>query len=280
MARNTPNAGSVTQSSTGAGGVTADSVSVEVERDTSGTISLTVREAGGWSVDRASARVLREESGDIGKIVEFHQAPGGGQGSGTGPGLYVRAGAEYRDSDYLAGGIWVRVPADAASVADYEFGVFVDGNDPFRQANLAGLTGTARYSRVEGATATYSDREAGRNYFVHADVTLTADFGDAGGLGSIGGTLSNFIGEDLDLSAYAGAVITLGTASIGSADSGFFTGDTSSRGTDGAFTGKWGGRFYGNGAAGARPGHVGGTFGGATADGSEAFVGGFLTDLQ
>ena len=405
-ARNTPNAGSVTQSSTGAGGRTADSVSVEVERDASGTISWTVREAGGWSVDRASARVLAEPGGEGWKGVEFHQAPGGGRGSGTGPGLYVDvytdfetttmaapppsepapepapqapepapqpeppqasscgvggtvsagnsctyevggqtftlridgtrvcfafacAGANVRiissningvpvtietegsgtsrrivqlspnlaaaaqatayvlqthesgqDSDYLAGGIWVRVPVNAASVADYEFGAFVDGNDPFRQANLAGLTGTATYSAEGGVTGVYSVRATNRNYFVDGDVTLRANFGDAGSLGSIGGTLSNFTGDAPAPDSYDGVVVTLGTASIGSADSGFFTGDTSTRGTDSAFTGKWGGQFYGNGAAGGRPGSVAGTFGGATADGGEAFIGVFGAYLQ
>ena len=401
-ARNTPTAGSVTQSSTG-----ADSVSVEVERDASGTIGWTVREAGGWSVDRASARVLAEPGGEGWKGIEFHQAPGGGRGSGTGPGLYVDVYTDFeapatamptppaaepsppppdqsppapeppqasscgvggtvsagnpctyevdgqtfvlrvtdqgficlsaycnsagniginnwnfngvrmtlltegsgssrrivrlspnlaaaaratayvlqthdsgQDSDYLAGGIWVRVPVDAASVADYEFGAFVDGNDPFRQASLAGLTGTATYSAEEGATGVYSVRETNRNYFVDADVTLRANFGDASSLGSIGGTLSNITGEGPETDSYDGVVITLGTASIGSADSGFFTGDTSSRGTDSAFTGKWGGQFYGNGGEGGRPGSVAGTFGGANADGSEAFVGAFGAYLQ
>ena len=421
-ARNTPNSGSVTQSSTG-DGTTTDSVSVSVTRGADGTMSYTVREAGGWSVDRSSAGVLAEPSGEGWRGIEFHQAPGGGKGSGTGPGLYVdvytdieapttrtapvsdgtvpvpvgstitvsgvsgnvnintngydgrgsfndqegvlrcssmcrvasgevtsgtwsftpnrppgaqdvpgsaagvvftgtydRSGTEgtfnglagsFRcissscgrntsngrltglngdwifvpsggtttvttpDADYLAGGIWVRVPADAASVADYEFGAFVDGNDPFRQANLAGLTGTATYTGPEGATAVYSHQGTNRNYFVDGDVRLTADFGDASSLGSISGTISNITGEGPEPDWYEGVSVTLGTAQIGSADSGFFTGDTSTTGTDSAFTGKWGGQFYGNGAAGAHPGSVAGTFGAATADGSESFVGAY-----
>ena len=358
-AGNTPNSGSVTQSSTGAG-VTADSVSVRVQRDASGTasygkISYTVRETGGWSVGGASARVLAEPGGGGWEGIEFHQAPGGGQGSGTGPGLYVYvytnvkapAGSvdvsrdaiwaggvrasdltfasfsgtfsgtfnglsgtftcsgscrfsyerdpdsffdggtitslqqgslsftpSVQDADYLAGGLWVRVPADAASVADYEFGAFVDGNDPFRQANLAGLTDTATY---EGdARAVYSHQGENRNYFVDADVRLTADFGDASSLGSISGTVSNIRGEGPEADSYEGVSVTLGTAQIGSADSGFFTGDTSTTGTDSAFTGKWGGQFYGNGdAASDHPGSVAGTFGAATADGGESIVGAY-----
>ncbi len=287
-AGNTPNSGSVTQSSTGDGAAT-DSVSVTVERDASGTVSYTVREAGGWSVDRDSARVLAESSKGIWKGIEYHQAPGGGQGSGTGPGLYV-AGlyvdvytdieapgtASDADSDYLAGGIWMRVPEDAASVADYEFGAFADGNDPFTQANLAGLTGTATYAG--DATAVYSHQATNRNYFVDGDVSLTADFGDASSLGSISGTVSNFTGEGPESDWYEGVSVSLGDAQIGNADSGFFTGDTSTRSsdpTDPGLTGKWGGQFYGNGAAGGRPGSVAGTFGAATADGSESFVGAY-----
>ncbi len=184
-------------------------------------------------------------------------------------------GAELRqDADYLAGGIWVRVPTDAASVADYEFGAFVDGNDPFRQANLAGLTGTTTYTQAFGATAVYSHQGKNRNYFLDADVSLTANFGDASSLGSISGTVSNIRGEGPESDWYDGVSVSLGTAQIGNADSGFFTGNTSTEGTDSAFTGKWGGQFYGNGAAASdHPGSVAGTFGAATADGSESFVG-------
>ena len=64
-------------------------------------------------------------------------------------------------------------------------------------------------------------------------------------------------------------------------DSGFFTGDTSTTGTDSAFTGKWGGQFFGNGAAATdHPGSVGGTFGAATANGDEGFVGVFGAHRQ
>ena len=192
----------------------------------------------------------------------FQEAAGGGGSTET-----------RQDADYLAGGVWVRVPADAASVADYEVGAFVDGNDPFRQANLAGLTGTATYADEGGAVAYFSHRETDSIYVVGGDVRLTADFGDASGLGSIGGTVSNISGAEPTPDYYEGVSVVLGTAQIGSANSGFFTGATSTAGTDSAFTGKWGGQFYGNGEAGAPPGSVAGTFGGATADGSESFIG-------
>ena len=473
-AGNTPNAGSgsVTQSSTA-----ADSVAATVERAANGTISWTVAEAGGWSVDRESARVLATPRGEGWRGIQFHQAPGGGEGSGTGPGLYVNvytdieapttrpaatarpalvpaavapadhpAGCEaggtleadhsctYRsggqtftlemsgdsvcfrfgaasggcqrnisfimstiqgvpitlvtsgsgatrtidrlaigeperpagtqdvpgnaagvvftgefdilrgtpgtfngvpgtfrcqtatttgcgqrssngrltaltgtwifvpsggggqqpsapppaapapvemvtvqDADYLAGGIWVRVPENAASVADYEFGAFMDGSDPFDQANLAGLRGTATYTG--DARAVYSHETSNRNYSVEGEVSLTADFGDASSLGSIRGAITNVTGEAPEPGWYEGSSVTLGTAQIGSADSGFFTGDTSATDpeTGDVFSGKWGGRFYGNGAAATDlPGAVAGTFGGAatTAEGGrESYVG-------
>ena len=430
-ARNTPNGGSVTQSSNDDSGVTTDSVSVEVTRRTDGTVTYEVREADGWTVDRSTARVLErgtnQEEGW--SWAEFHQAPDGSPGTGTGPGLYVdvytdiaapttetvrtgggdgarnvpigtqlssgnlniitrmggtsqlgtldgaagtftcpsncrisngnlaegswtftpdrppgaldvpgnaagvvltgnfdttrtdgtfngaagyfkclspfttgcgrgtsngrltlsgdwifvptAAGTTTRtvqDADYLAGGIWVRVPTDATSVADYEFGAFVDGNDPFTQDNLAGLTGTATYSGE--ATAVYSVVSTGRNYFPDATATLTADFGDGAALGTIGGRIHDFTGEG-PASGYDGVVVDLGSAAIGDADSGFFTGDVTTTGTDSPFTGKWGGQFYGNGAAATDPpGSVAGTFGAATADGGESFVGVFGADRE
>ena len=378
-AGSTPNAGSVMQSSNTDSGITADSVSVAVTRGSDGTVTFRVNEAGGWTVDRSSARVLNggtdQEEGW--SWAEFHQAPDGSSGTGTGPGLYVdvytdiepptetparcgvgstvsagspciweangqrftlsiesglvcfRGGAlnscagrnqnlrgvtinglpltivtegsgtsrritalsdnlmlvgdsgaaSVQDADYLAGGIWVRVPADATSVADYEFGAFVDGNDPFEQSNLAGLTGEATYSG--DATAVYSVVSTGRNYFPDAKASLTARFGDGDALGTIEGRIHDITGEGPASDSYDGVVVNLGSAAIGASDSGFFTGDTSTTGTDSEFTGKWGGQFYGNGAAPTDPpGSVAGTFGAATADGGESFVGVFGADRQ
>ena len=77
------------------------------------------------------------------------------------------------DTDYLAGGIWVFVPETATAVDEYEFGAFVDGNDPFSEDPTA-LTGTAKY---EGdATGVYSVQEDSLNFFFDALVELTADF--------------------------------------------------------------------------------------------------------
>ena len=371
-AGNTPNAGSVTQSSNADSGITADSVSVAVTRGTDGTVTFRVNEAGGWTVDGDSARVLNGGTHQEGwSWAEFHQAPDGSSGTGTGPGLYVDVytdieaptvtaarcgvgrtvsagspcvweangqrftlsiesgsvcfrggalnscaggnqilrgvtingipltlvtegsgtsrritalsenlmlvgdgggGSARQDADYLAGGIWVRVPADATSVADYEFGAFVDGNDPFQQSNLAGLTGEVTYSG--DATVVYSVVSTERNYFPDATASLTARFGDGTALGTIEGRIHDITGDGPASDSYDGVAVNLGRAAIGDSNSGFFTGDTSTTGTDSDFTGKWGGQFYGNGAtATAPPGSVAGTFGAATANGGESFVG-------
>ncbi len=179
----------------------------------------------------------------------------------------------------MAGGVWVRVPADATSVADYEFGAFVDGNDPFEQSNLAGLTGTATYSGE--ASAVYSVVSTGQNYFPDAEASLTANFGDGAALGTIEGRIHDITGDGPASDSYDGVVINLGSAAIGGANSGFFTGDVTTAGTDSPFTGKWGGQFYGNGAAATDPpGSVVGTFGAATANGGESFVGLFGADRE
>ena len=190
--------------------------------------------------------------------------------------LWVDVYTDYEgegDTDYLAGGIWVFAPDDATSVGDYEFGAFGDGNDPFEQSNLAGLTGTVTYSGE--ATAVYSVVSTGRNYFPDANASLTARFGDGAALGTIEGRIYDITGDG-PASGYGGVVVNLGSAAIGGANSGFFTGDVTTTGTDSPFTGKWGGQFYGNGAAATDPpGSVGGTFGATTASGDESFVGVF-----
>ena len=176
------------------------------------------------------------------------------------------------DADYLAGGIWVIVPDDATSVADYEFGAFGDGNDPFT-SDIAGLTGTAEY---EGeATGVYTETEEGSTdirYFA-ADVGLTAEFGDATGLGTISGTVTNFI--DVVEDEPVPGTVTLGSADITASDSGFFKGSVTGSDDERSYTGRWGGQFFGN--DGVNPGSVGGTFGGHSMDDDYAasFVGVF-----
>jgi len=180
------------------------------------------------------------------------------------------------DADYLAGGIWLIVPDDAASAADYQFGAFADGSDPFLQSNLAAVTGTATYTG--DATGVYSAKEAGgiTGGFLDADVRLTANFGDANGLGTINGSLTNFA---LDGTPVPGA-LNLGTANIGAQNSGFFRGAVTGADDERSYTGHWGGQFFGNGEADGRPGSVAGTFGGHSTDDVVSFVGAFGAHKQ
>ena len=175
------------------------------------------------------------------------------------------------DADYLAGGVWLIVPDDAASAADYEFGAFADGNDPFMQSNLAPAMGMATY--IGDATGTYSAREAGAaivGYF-DADVRLDANFGDANGLGTISGSMTNFVVDEEPSTA----TLNLGTANLGAQNSGFFRGAVTGTGGQYSYTGHWGGQFFGNGQADRRPGSVAGTFGGHSTDDVISFVGAF-----
>ena len=180
------------------------------------------------------------------------------------------------DTDYLAGGIWLIVPDDAANTAGYEFGAFADGSDPFAQSNLPVVTGTATYTG--DATGVYSAKEAEgiTGGFLDADVRLTANFGDANGLGTINGSLTNFA---LDGTPVPGA-LNLGTANIGAQNSGFFRGAVTGADDERSYTGHWGGQFFGNGEADGRPGSVAGTFGGHSTDDVVSFVGAFGAHKQ
>ena len=175
------------------------------------------------------------------------------------------------DTDYLAGGVWLIVPDNAASAADYVFGAFGDGNDPFHQSNLVAVQGTASY---EGAsTGVYSEKMAGSTHigYFDGDVTLMADFGGASDLGSISGSITKF---EVDGDPVDGR-LDLGTANIGSQDSGFFTGSVTGSDDERSYTGRWGGQFFGNGESDDRPGSVAGTFGGHSSDDAVNFVGVF-----
>lgn len=257
-ARMSPRSGSVTQSSNG-DGVTADSVSVSVA---GGTVTVTKN---GNLLGAATLGLTSEEikslfdislDGNALKFLYFHTASLGG--------TYDK---------FAAWGSWLEVPlnADVAPTV----GAFADSNSYFPQAELRGVTGKADYRGT--ASGLYLKRGDGESPTVRVlDVygfRLTADFGDALTLGTIGGTLSarrNGVGD---------ITLTLGDARIGSGKSGFFTGDTTGGIGGSALSGKWGGQFlsYPNRRFGFRPDGVIGTFGGATADGSESIIGSFQT---
>ena len=295
-AGNTPLAGSVTQSSDGgADNVTDDSVGVtvgvadgqltyvvsyngtEVASTAVGTEAADVQEAR----DRTEGTLLFERlPGQRGfRGIEFYRSLGAAEAESLGlPGagdIWVDVYTDYEgsnDTDYLAGGIWVYAPDDTSSLEDYEYGAFVDGNDPFTQGNLAGLTGTATYSGP--ATGVYADVPENTNYFFEASATLTADFGDGSQLGTIEGSIHDARIDGLRVPTDPS--LNLNSADIGSADSGFFTGTTSMSFDGDTYTGQWGGQFYGNGASSTdAPGSVAGTFGAATADENKSVLGVF-----
>ena len=232
-------------------------------------------------LDRPKGTLLYErlprEDGFSG--IEFYRSLGSVEAANLGlpgPGdIWVDVYTDYEgedDTDYLAGGIWVYAPDDASSLEDYEYGAFVDGNDPFEQGNLAGLTGSATFEG--GATGVYADVDEGRNYFFDAYATLTAEFGTNGQLGTIGGSIHDAYLDDEPIPG--NPQLNLNRTNIGSSGSGFFKGDTGMTHDGSTFTGKWGGQFYGNGTAITDPpGSVAGTFGAATADGNESLLGVF-----
>ncbi len=286
-AGNAPNAGSVTQSSTG-NTTTLDSIEVEVSNSNGqlvykvdrtpapGEASVTIFD----SSDSETNVLHRERDPNEGfSAVNLSKKTADGQQFAaiyTDWTLNTAAIPDDDDTDYLAGGIWVHVPNDTTAINDYAFGAFVDGNDPFTQSNLAAVTGTANY---EGeATGVYTNTSEDENIFFDAEASLTADFADGTNLGTIRGTIHDFESEGVVVLGVP--VLTLDMANIGSGDSGFFTGDTAITFDGDSYTGRWGGQFYSNPATGAtgadtQPGSVAGTFGGATTDNSKSFIGVF-----
>ena len=289
-ARNEPRAGSVTQSSdAGISNITNDVVKVTITRS-GNSLNVAASYNGQEVVSTTNATeapdvedVLNRPKGtrlyervEQGQGVEFYRSLSTNDiresdGTAVPAGdLWVDVYTDYTnddDTDYLAGGIWVYVPDGAMSLDDYEYGAFVDGNDPFIQGNLAGLTGTAVYNGE--ATGVYVDDQ---NYFFDATTTLTADFGANSALGTIEGRIYDV---EVDGQPVSGnPQLMLGNTDIGNSDSGFFKGNTSMTFDGDTYAGKWGGQFYGNDGANA-PGSVAGTFGGATSDGSRAVLGSF-----
>ena len=290
--RSIPIAGSVTQSSHHAAGVTANSVTVTVEASGS-ELTPTVRSSD-WGYDNPT--IDDRESLDLGGTTwrAIWSGRRYGDGSRRGVAIVTDADPNNFDDDYLVMGYWSRVPAkfldadgsvdfDRISLAEFmseiEYGAFANGGDPYEQNNIQTLTGTATYSGE--ATAAYIDIGNEKRGDLTAAVTLTADFGSNALLGTISGRVHNFerIFDDplvphrmTDAEFAQLGDVTLGTANIGDSESGFFTGDTTMTADGDSLAGKWGGQFYGNGATPQdQPGAVAGTFG--ATDGQKAIVG-------
>ena len=185
-----PRSGSVTQSSNVdvVDGVTIDQVVVTAEYGTSGP-SFIVTNGVKWEISTSDGIPTR-----------FPENRPPWQGTGVSKSisdatLYVDVYTDIEaptDADYLAGGVWLVVPDDGSRAADYVFGAFADGNDPFEQTSLAALTGTATYAG--DATGVFSKEQTDDSThigFFEGDVTMTADFVDAHDLGTIEGSITN-----------------------------------------------------------------------------------------
>ena len=173
--------------------------------------------------------------------------------------------------DYLSFGHWLYAPETLTDGDAWDFGVFAGGDDPFDAANLMPLTGRADYAGAAAGVWALGEETIDFS----ANVTLTAAFGSASEWGAISGSVGGFALES-DNAAPLSA-LNLGSVSFrdGSGaqnifptyDSvaspipgGWVVGNTS--GGDGAWSGVWGGQFFGNGASATdHPSAFAGTFG-------------------
>ena len=156
-----------------------------------------------------------------------------------------------QDSDYLAWGVWLRVPDAVDAVA--EVSAFANGSNVFDV--VAALTGTATFAG--SANGLYS--AGGAVEYFSADATLTADFGGRTGVdsgatagtpdtnlfGAVTGEISNIRAGGMQVDGS----ITLGRAPLASSDGTAavtsFSGNTAGTLGNRAMSGAWGGRFYG-----------------------------------
>jgi len=184
------------------------------------------------------------------------------------------------DTDYLAGGVWLYFDHDDPSTSETfaDVGVFADGNNPFEYQTATLLDGVATYDGVAAGVycecdESFTPDEMRDNNVIgqfEADVFLTADFTDDITDDMISGSVTNFI---LDGLGFDDTTIYLQSAVIDDVAGGFFSGNTSFEGTDGADAGEWAGNFYGDVDGANAPGSVAGTFG-ASSD-THSFLGAF-----
>ena len=273
-ARSVPRAGSVTQSSNTESGTTADQVEVEFN---AGTYTIqNLRQGAEWNIGTANAVSLDDISGTDADAIGLVKPEDGGHRFVVAQTKSPTAG----NTDWLTAGIWAFVPTDGNALTSYEFGAFADGGDLFR-GNLQALTNEARYNgRAFGVYYSISsDGESDAGPF-GGTIGLVANFGDAGELGTISGSVTEVViegGEEV-----GGVTLALGEAAIGSANGGFFTGATSMRLGERTYEGRWGGQFYDDGDDGEAPGSVAGTFGAGIQQGDQAgaLVGAFVAEHE
>lgn len=194
--------------------------------------------------------------------------------------------------DYLAGGYWIHATGDVAAgnSSEAEIGAFVDGPE-LRGAPTLPVAGTATYSGFAAGAYTAllgvefgNDRGRQDIGEFEADVSLTADFGNATVAGNLENIVLDYVSTTPDGQVEehgresVGYGLTLGEVSI--RDDGTFDGAEVELSLPGLDTtqGAWGGRFSTANDADGNPRIVAGTIGGtgSTPGGTEiSFVGAF-----
>ena len=300
VAANTPNFGSITQSSNGNGGITTDRV--ETTLDASGELILVVRdEDGNVSLELDSRADLEENLNGTAWMDDGNDDfPAGWSGNGwllskqDGNDTVVAfAYTAWEDTDvtnYLAGGYWVRVNGNDEVT---ELGTFGDagpgsvfgyyGQEPWQRP----LTGTATYlGEAEGA---YVD-SVGDGGVWWSRLQLIADFQTASINGCVGCPAAD--PDGIDRGIYTYTTIEDLKADRWTEEDLYIALDSGVINNDGSFEGgtlkvrelstdddlpssdgKWGGLFSENNNQTTHPSWVAGTLGG-TADGT-GFIGVF-----
>ncbi len=181
------------------------------------------------------------------------------------------------DADYLSLGTWLYIFKDSNTgefSGSFTLGGAASGNDPFNNDGLAVLTGTAAYEGPAiGTHMMKANADATPVYDnFTAKVSLEANFGDSTEMGTVSGRAT----EGRTDGGVALPDLTLESANImqasGTGQGGNFRGGTSANG----YSGRWGGKLFGNGASAAdQPASIAGTFGGKTDDELRSFIGAF-----
>ena len=298
-ARNRPLAGeSIVQSANGADGVTIDAIAVQVDFASAEHLRYRIASGDEWFLgsDDSGTETIdsRRDRRPASGLTVTGVLATKGQGHPTGDGsahlddgvalVFFTDIDNADDTDYLVWGAWVDARDDFTTHQDLVHGAFATGHDPFRQGDLAALTGVARYrGDVAGVYFDPAVEPVG-GYSFDARVTLEASFGDSHALGTISGSIDNFrlqVDGEGTRQPSPRMTVTLEGTSIGGADSGYFEGTSTGSHHDGTpLSGRWGGRFYGNAESDGKPGSVAGTFGAAGADDDRGMIGAFGAHRQ
>ncbi len=116
------------------------------------------------------------------------------------------------DSTYMTFGWWMRDNKSTADALDH-IAVFYSAPHPDALA-ITALTGKANYEGGAAGKYAWRDRVADTAHGGHftAEASLTADFGDAAGIGTVSGSISDFyVGDD---GTHMDWTVTLGSAAL------------------------------------------------------------------